>query len=380
MKIKVTNLVLLIAMMFGFQVFAQNRANVEKLNELSKQFETKWNEAQQRVVKYAVENNLKIWHETEDGRVMEMVDVREGQPVYYITDNRGADKTTRVDQLWPGGSLNLDYSGEGYSQLGEWDAGHVRKTHQEFMDGSTSRATPQDGNYATHFHATHVAGTMIAAGVNPEAKGALYGGNLKYWQWSADDSEMATAGANGLEISNHSYGFLAGWNYDNGTLKWWGNSAISTDEDYKFGFYNNDARGWDQIAYNAPNYLIVKSAGNDRGEGPSDAGNGKADVDGGEDGYDCIGTRGVAKNILTVGAVYEVDVYEGPQSVVMSDFSCWGPADDGRIKPDIVGKGVDVFSTLDGSNTDYGASQGTSMSAPNVSGSMAMLQYHYQQT
>lgn len=380
MNIKVTKLVLLIALIFGSQVFAQNQAKVEKLNELSKQFETKWNEAHQRVLTYASENNLEVWHETEDGRVIEMVDVRDGKPVYFITDNRGADRTTRVDQLWPGGSLNLEYSGEGYSQLGEWDAGHVRKSHQEFMDGSTSRAFPQDGNYATHFHATHVAGTMIAAGVNPDAKGALYGGNLKYWQWSSDDSEMATAGANGLEISNHSYGFLAGWNYDNGTWKWWGNSAISPDEDYKFGFYNNDAKAWDQIAFNAPNYLIVKSAGNDRGEGPSDAGNGKADVDGGQDGYDCIGTRGVAKNILTVGAVYGVDVYEGPQSVLMSDFSSWGPADDGRIKPDIVGKGVDVFSTLDGSDSDYGVSQGTSMSSPNVAGSLAMLQYHYQQT
>ncbi|PLX12293.1 MAG: peptidase S8, partial [Marinilabiliales bacterium] len=380
MNIKIKTLVLLVLLLAGSQVFAQNQANVQKLNELSQQFDVKWNDAQQRVVKFAQENNLDIRHETEDGRVMEMVDVRDGQPVYFITDNRGADATTRVDQLWPGGSLNLDYSGDGYSQLGEWDAGHVRKSHQEFMDGSTSRATPQDGNYATHFHATHVAGTMIAAGVNPEAKGALYGGNLKYWQWSADDSEMASAAANGLEISNHSYGFLAGWNYDNGSWSWYGNNAISSDEDYKFGFYNSDARGWDQIAYNAPNYLIVKSAGNDRGEGPSDAGNGKAEKDGGDDGYDCISTRGVAKNILTVGAVYEVEVYEGPQSVVMSDFSCWGPADDGRIKPDICGKGVDVFSTLDGSNTDYGASQGTSMSAPNVSGSMAMLQYHYQQT
>jgi hypothetical protein len=384
MNTRITKLLFFIAVFAGF-VFAntansQTRTQTQKLNELSKKFQSDWDQAHQRVVEYAVRNKIEIWHETEDGRVMELVDIRDGKPVYYITDNRGADATTRVDQLWPGGSLNLAYSGEGYFQLGEWDAGHVRKSHQEFTDGGVSRAFPQDGNYATHYHSTHVAGTMIAAGINPDAKGALYGGKLKYWQWSADDSEMAAAAAAGLEISNHSYGFLAGWNYNNGNWTWYGNSAIDPNEDYKFGFYNSDAKKWDQIAWNAPNYLIVKSAGNDRGEGPGDAGNGKPEKDGGDDGYDCIASRGVAKNLLTVGAVYEVNPYEGPSSVQMSSFSCWGPADDGRIKPDIVGKGVDVFSTLDGSNTDYGVSQGTSMSAPNVSGSLAMLQYHYQQT
>jgi len=137
----------------------------------------------------------------------------------------------------------------------------------------------------------------------------------------------------------------------------------------------------DQIAFNAPNYLIVRSAGNDRGEGPSNAGqDGNPEKDGGTDGYDCIGREEVAKNIMTVGAVKQVLDYTGPSDVKMSDFSCWGPADDGRIKPDIVGKGVDVYSTSDGSNTSYQSLQGTSMSAPNVTGSMALLQKHYQDT
>lgn len=364
------------ALIVSSQIFAQNQPNVNALMQLSDTFNAKWEKAHQRVVEYANENNLEVRRETSNGRLIELVDVRDGEPVFFITDNLGAGKTTRVSELWVGGSTGLDYTGEGYSQLGEWDGGHVLKTHQEFMNTGTTRVTPMDGNYSTHYHATHVAGTMVAAGVVPGAKGALYGGNLKYWQWSSDDSEMAAAAAAGLEVSNHSYGFLRGWNYDNG-WDWHGNSTISDVEDYKFGFYDYDAKGWDNIAHNAPNYLIVKSAGNDRGEGPS---NGEHENDGGDDGYDCIGTRGIAKNILTVGAVYEVLDYEGAHSIKMSDFSSWGPADDGRIKPDIVGKGVNVYSTYDGNNTDYASSNGTSMSAPNVSGSLAMLQYHYQQT
>ncbi len=377
MKKTITKTLLFVVYMIGVQLLAQNTTDIEALTKLSDQFQAKWDVAHEKVLNYAQENNLEIWRETEDGRVIELVDVRDGEPVFFVTDNLGASKTTRVNELWVGGSTGLDYTGEGYFQLGEWDAGHVRKSHQEFMNTGTSRAYPQDGNYSTHYHATHVAGTMIAAGVVGDAKGALYGGNLKYWQWSADDSEMASAAANGLEVSNHSYGFIRGWNHDNGNWNWHGNSSIDANEDYKFGFYDSDARAWDQIAWNAPNYLIVKSAGNDRGDGPS---NGEHENDGGDDGYDCIGTRGVAKNIMTVGAVYHVLDYEGPQSVRISSFSGWGPADDGRIKPDIVGKGVSVYSTMDGSNTDYGTSNGTSMSAPNVSGSLAMLQYHYQET
>ncbi len=377
MKKKLTKFLLIIALMAGIQLVAQNVTNVEALTELSNQFKSEWDIAHEKVMIYAQENNMEVWQETEDGRVIELVDVRDGKPIFFVTDNLGASKTTRVSELWVGGSTGLDYTGEGYFQLGEWDAGHVRKSHQEFMDDGISRAYNQDGNYSTHYHATHVAGTMIAAGVVGDAKGALYGGNLKYWQWSADDAEMAAAAANGLEVSNHSYGFIRGWNHDNGNWTWHGNSNVDPNEDYKFGFYDNDAKAWDQIAWNAPNYLIVKSAGNDRGDGPS---NGEHENDGGDDGYDCIGTRGVAKNIMTVGAVNEVLEYEGPNSVNMSSFSCWGPADDGRIKPDIVGKGVGVYSTMDGSDSDYGSSNGTSMSAPNVSGSLAMLQFHYQET
>jgi len=61
----------------------------------------------------------------------------------------------------------------------------------------------------------------------------------------------------------------------------------------------------------------------------------------------------------------------------MSSFSSWGPTDDGRIKPDISAKGVNMLSSTGGTNNAYSNFSGTSMAAPNVSGSLILLQQHY---
>ncbi len=361
------------------QLLSQTSTNVEKLNQLSAGFTAEWEQNQIKVKQFAEDHNIPVWQELEDGTVMVIVDVKDGKPVFYKTENVGAAQTTRAYELWEGGNSGLDITGEGYEQLGEWDGGSVRRTHQEFTDQGASRVTQMDGSSAVSNHATHVAGTLIAAGVNPNAKGMTYGGNLKAWTMTNDQSEMAAAAAQGLEISNHSYGAGAGWEYYNNNWYWLGTSSISPTEDYKFGFYDNDSRAMDQIAFNAPNYLIVRSAGNERGEGPGDAGqNDNPEIDGGDDGYDCIQPEKLAKNVMTVGAAYEVSEYTGPEDVAISSFSSFGPADDGRVKPDIVAKGVDTFSSTGASDSDYSTYSGTSMSAPNVAGSMALLQTYYQ--
>lgn len=362
------------------QMNAQTETNIQALNNLSLEFANEWDANQLKVQQYVQEHDVPITQELEDGTFIQMVNVVDGMPVYYMTDNIGAAYTTRANELWEGGSSGLNLSGEGYDQLGEWDGGAVRNSHQEFTDQGTTRVTQMDGATSTHYHATHVAGTLIAAGVEGDAKGMSHGANLKAWQWSNDLSEMAAAAAQGLEISNHSYGSGAGWESNGSSWVWQGSTSIDPKEDYKFGFYNQEAKQLDQIAYNAPNYLIFRSAGNERGEGPSYAGTGdNPEIDGGDDHYDCIQPEKGAKNVMTVGAAYEVMNYTGPEDVEISNFSSQGPMDDGRIKPDIVGKGVDVYSTMDNNNTAYSSLSGTSMSTPNTAGSAALLQHYYQQ-
>ncbi|MFZ9718540.1 MAG: S8 family serine peptidase, partial [Chitinophagaceae bacterium] len=96
------------------------------------------------------------------------------------------------------------------------------------------------------------------------------------------------------------------------------------------------------------------------------------------DTYDIISTYGNAKNILTVGAVSILsDGYNGPSDVSISSFSSWGPSDDGRIKPEIVAAGVGLTSSIASSDNAYGTQSGTSMSAPNATGSLILLQEYF---
>jgi len=369
-------LILSVLFVFGEQIFAQTETNVEELLRLAKEHQDKWEANRLEVLEYADENNVPVRFKNHKVTIeMQYID-KFGKPAYYITENANASATLSTNKVNSGGSEGLSLDGSGMT-VHEWDGGGVLLTHQEFG----SRVTQVDGPISTHYHATHVAGTMIASGVDAGAKGMAPSANLSAYDWNSDNSEMATAAAGGALVSNHSYGLIRGWYTSDGTnWTWYGNTGVSTTEDYLFGFYDSNAQAWDEIAYNAPYYLICKSAGNDRGDGPSNAGTGgNPEYDGGTDGYDCVGSQGVAKNILTVGAVNDITGgYTQPSDVSMSSFSCWGPADDGRIKPDVVGNGVGVYSTMDGANDEYASLNGTSMATPNVTGSLILLQEHYE--
>lgn len=381
MRIYLLKSLVLLLLLVPVVLSGQKQTNHAFLQDFARLKEKESKEAEKRVAQWAKKHNVQIKSVSDDGTIMQLIDIEDGKPVYIITDNVGAAITTRAYELWEGGSSGLNLTGEGYNRLGEWDGGAVRLTHQEFNNLGSPRVAQTDGATSLSDHATHVAGTLVGGGANANAKGMSYKGTLRAHDWNNAEAEMASAAANNLEISNHSYGWVTGWNNSTGSWIWHGDSTISNQEDYRFGRYGPRSRDWDQIAYNAPFYLIVKSAGNHRGAGPSNAGQGGLPPkNGGALGFDCVSDGGTAKNMMSIGAVSQVLNYTGPGSVSMSSFSSWGPVDDGRIKPDVVAKGVSVYSAGSNNNTHYSSKSGTSMSSPNAAGTMALLQQHYQQT
>ncbi len=367
---------------------AQLKTNVNILHHLEQQYATDAFVGKMAARQKATALGMPIKGTLADGNFFEAIDVENGRPVYYITHNVDAADSISTDEVQPGGSLGLTLTGAGVTLL-EWDGGTARTTHQEL---SGRVVIPDGGSF--HTHSTHVAGTLIGSGVNAIARGMAYQANLRSYDWDSDAAEMANQAAAGYQISNHSYGNISGWYWSGSNWYWYGEISWSGTEDFKFGIYNDRAQEWDTICYNAPYYLPVKSAGNDRGEVPASQPTGyfwydnmwyentvSRPADGGADGYDSISTYGNAKNILTVGAVEDViGGYDGPESVVMSSFSGWGPTNDGRIKPDIVGNGIGVTSATNVSNTSYDSFNGTSMSSPSVAGSLGLLIQHYGDT
>lgn len=267
-------------------------------------------------------------------------------------DNLTSGITIRSNHLNTGGSLGLNLNGQGM-QAGVWEAenGYPLLSHLDLEN----RITIIDGSNNINFHATHVVGTIISSGQNSAGnlgRGIAYEASVLAANSNSDLPEMSSEAAQGLLISNHSYGLVAN------NLPLW-----------IFGAYNSDAFSLDLITSNFPYYLPVVSAGNDRNNSPS------ANPE--KNGFDLLTGFSNSKNCITSAAVNQVINYSGPSSVQMSNFSNWGPTDDGRIKPDISSKGVSVLSTSNQSNTSYGTSQGTSMSAPAISGLLLLMQQHF---
>ena len=280
-------------------------------------------------------------------KVSILFDFRGDDPLYRTTMNVNAAISNGASLIRDQGApYSLDGTG---IRVGIWDEGSGRNTHQEFGGRVTLK------NSATAFaeHSTHVAGTIGAAGVDPNAKGMAPKVSIDSYDWTSDYSEMTAAGAatsadtGKIPISNHSYGY----------------TAVAAD----MGRYETNARTVDALAAGLPYYLIFWAAGNDQANLNSEA------------GYQSITFTGLSKNILSVGAVNDAvsGGVRSPAAGTMSYFSSWGPCDDGRIKPDVVANGVNVYSTLSTADNAYGTYSGTSMATPSAAGASALLEQLY---
>ncbi len=252
-----------------------------------------------------------------DGFLYELQAIRNDRLYIYRTMNVNAAISTAASQIRNTAPYSVNGSGE---TVGIWDGGAVRNTHQEL----TGRVSVMDGA-AIIDHATHVGGTIGAAGVVPSALGMAPSVQIASYDWNSDLSEMtsramATSGTSGMiQLSNHSYGTLSGWDTSDGTYKWYG--VWGYREDANFGQYYSTARDWDTLCYSAPYYLPCKAVGNDRSdpappEGTTfsyyskrnwisttyDPATGPYSDGYNNGGFDTLEPTSTAKNILTVGA------------------------------------------------------------------------------
>ncbi len=172
----------------------------------------------------------------------------------------------------------------------------------------------------------------------------------------------------------------------------WGGASGEPPNPY--GGYDLQSREVDWAAWNLKNLLILYAAGNSGAD---------QDYDGLVDS-DSILSPGTAKNVVTVGATENnrpnftqynwgdnfsffaepiASDYLADDITGMAAFSSRGPADDGRVKPDIVAPGTFILSARSHDpaagtgwlsyNEHYTYNGGTSMATPLTAGSAALV-------
>jgi subtilisin family serine protease len=286
--------------------------------------------------------------------------------------------------------------------IGLWDAGGVRTSHLEFG----GRAMAMDPGLLNDNHATHGAGILISAGVNPLALGMAPEAEVLSFGFNDDLHELSIYGdpswPERIAVSNHSYGFVRGWTFGTGTVDWKFNVADDFFqrqlEDPAFGQYNVNARDLDEVAFHAEYTLVFKPSGNDRVDGPKDgdrvylslghANSNRVTIydssnpdhpkpDGDyRGGYGTITDAAIAKNIVTVGGVFPAqrdDEGNFLSGAAMTPGSSWGPVDSGRIKPDLVAQSDSILNAGFANDQAYNALTGTSQASASAAGAAALV-------
>jgi len=214
--------------------------------------------------------------------------------------------------------------------------------------------TPAD----TVGHGTHMAGTMVGSG---KASGGKYAGLAPgaslYFQGIVDEEDNLAPPLDLRELFQPAY--EAGVRVH---VNGWGR---------KQNTYNSSAAQIDKFVFNHPGFLAVFAAGN---SGPQ---------------VGSLTSEANSKNALTVGASMSprpaFDNVAGDTNMV-AGFSSRGPAEDGRIKPELVAPGTNIISaasrvvkeSLPG-RPEYTSMQGTSMASAVAGGAAALLRQYFRE-
>lgn len=345
----------------------KQETNVSRLNQIADVARAQAVQEKETAWALAAQNGWQTQFIDAEGNYLELKSVSpQGEPIYFKTESKtagievplvfsnvAAALSTRANWLHNGGGLGLNIEGQNMTAF-VWDGGIARATHQEYDGpGGENRVSIGDAGQL-NFHAAHVMGTVVASGFVPDAKGMAPQAQGRAFDWNSDEAEMSIAAANGMLVSNHSYSFTP-----------LGNAA---------GAYIQSTRRLDEITFNAPYYLPVFSAGN----------NGNNNIDNpapleGNPLFDKLTGRKTSKNSMVVANAQDanIDADGNLVSVVINSSSSEGPTDDYRIKPDITGNGTALFSSYESADDAYNTISGTSMSSPNVTGSLLLLQQYH---
>ena len=239
----------------SFSLVAQNSSekqliikdyNLTKLENLKEEFSTNFRKEKENATLLATQRGWKMKFTDDTGSYYELMKVsKEGTPLYYKTYNVDAAISTRTNYLHNNGGLGLNIEGQGMTAY-VWDGGIARATHQEYDgDGGEDRFSVGDGSSELKFSCCSCTWELLfllvlsqnAKGMAPKAKGIGY-------DWNNDLAEATIAAANGMLVSNHSYG-IAARDDDN---------EVQIPS-YYFGAYISTSRDWDNLMYNAPYYL-----------------------------------------------------------------------------------------------------------------------------
>ncbi len=203
---------------------------------------------------------------------------------------------------------------------------------------------PQSDPYAEGNHGTHTMGTMVGNGdgtINQPAIGVAPGA-----QW------IAARGCGRTFCSEADLMAAAEW-----LLNPTDAAGKNPRPDLRPQVINNS---WADSTGGNEQYAGYTTAWRAAGIFPVfAAGNGK------HTSCSTVASPGDYSNVVGVGATDKNDK--------IASFSSVGPSLDGDLKPDLSAPGQSIVSTFAGNDSNYGTLQGTSMAAPHVAGTVALL-------
>lgn len=242
---------------------------------------------------------------------------------------------------------NLGFRGKGMT-IAIIDGGYHNTDAIKLLDnvkilGTHNFVRPERSVYAENQHGTNVLSTMGAnkpgsiVGTAPDAEYWLLVSEDTYTETPAEQDSWAAAvefaDSVGADVVNSSLGYNL---YDDSTMN------------VKYSELDGQTHLISRSASLAASrgLMVVNSAGNS-----------------GDEPWRMIGIPADAKNMLTVGAVYDTKMF--------AFFTSVGFSADGRVKPDVAARGLASAVVRD--NGRIGFASGTSFSSPITAGMVACL-------